>query len=206
MNGERVRGPAPWGRGRSGLAAAGGCSCLWQGCGVCPRLSFAARGRCGPSQSVLQSRIYFRPKWGVGGGPSPTPSERMSRARRSTRTGVAGRPLAHGVCSSRGGGGVACPTAGRFQRILGEMFGARRCDRHANLPSADGERQSLYFEHTMCTDRDLVAGVARARLPYAANMVSGVDSAGCACGAGPGVAEAAAGLADMRCEGRGNFD
>ena len=43
--------------------------------------------------------------------------------------------------------------------------------------SADGERQSLYFAHAMCTDRDLVAGVARARLPYAANMVSGVDAA-----------------------------
>ena len=38
--------------------------------------------------------------------------------------------------------------------------------------SADGERQSLYFAHAMCTDRNLVAGVARARLPYAANMVS----------------------------------
>ena len=55
--------------------------------------------------------------------------------------------------------------AGRFQRILGEMFGARRRARHANPPSADGERQSLYFAHVMCTDRDLVAGVARARLP-----------------------------------------
>ena len=72
--------------------------------------------------------------------------------------------------------------------------------------SADGERQSLYFAHAMCTDRDLVAGVARAQLPYAANMVSGVDAAGCARGAGPGTAEAAARLTGMRCEGRGNFD
>ncbi len=72
--------------------------------------------------------------------------------------------------------------------------------------SADGERQSLYFAHAMCTDRDLVAGVARAQLPYAANMVSGVDSAGCARDAGPGTAEAAARLTGMRCEGRGNFD
>ena len=72
--------------------------------------------------------------------------------------------------------------------------------------SADGERQSLYFAHAMCTDRNLVAGVARARLPYAANMVSGVDAAGCARGAGPGTAEAAARLTGMRCEGRGNFD
>jgi hypothetical protein len=71
---------------------------------------------------------------------------------------------------------------------------------------ADGERQSLYFAHAMCTDRDLVAGVARARLPYAANMVSGVDAAGCARGAGPGTAEAAARLTGIRCEGRGNFD
>ena len=72
--------------------------------------------------------------------------------------------------------------------------------------SADGERQSLYFAHAMCTDRDLVAGVARAQLPYAANMVSGVDAAGCARDAGPGTAEAAARLTGMRCEGRGNFD
>ena len=47
--------------------------------------------------------------------------------------------------------------AGRFQRILGEMFGARRRARHANPPSAAGERQSLYFAHAMCTDRNLVA-------------------------------------------------
>jgi len=58
----------------------------------------------------------------------------------------------------------------------------------------------------MCTDLDVVAGVARTRLPYAANMVPGVDAAGCARGAGPGAAEAAAGLAGMRCQGRGNFD
>ena len=93
-----------------------------------------------------------------------------------------------------------------LRRILGEMLGARRRARHANRPSVAGERQSLYFAHAMCTDRDLVAGVARARLPYAANMVSGVDAAGCARGAGPGTAEAAARLTGMRCEGRGNFD
>ena len=37
-------------------------------------------------------------------------------------------------------------------------------------------------------------------------MVSGVDAAGCARGAGPGTAEAAARLTGMLCEGRGNFD
>ena len=58
----------------------------------------------------------------------------------------------------------------------------------------------------MCTGRGLIAGVARTRLPYAANMVPGVDAAGCACGAGPGAAEAAAGLVGIRCQGRGNFD
>ena len=100
---------------------------------------------------------------------------------------VAGRPPGSGLSAAK-------------------CFGARRRARHANPPSADGERQSLYFAHVMCTDRDLVAGVARARLPYAANMVSGVDAAGCARGAGPGAAEAAAGLACIRCEGRGNFD
>ncbi len=40
--------PAPWG-GRSGWAATGGCAGRWPGCGACPRLGFAARGRCGPS-------------------------------------------------------------------------------------------------------------------------------------------------------------
>ena len=67
-----------------------------------------------------------------------------------------------------------------------KCFGARRRARRAGPPSADGERQSLYFAHAMCTDRGLVAGVARARLPYAASVVSGVDAAGCARGAGPG--------------------
>ena len=32
--------------------------------------------------------------------------------------------------------------------------------------SADGERQSLYFAYAMCTDRNLVAGVARAQLTW----------------------------------------
>ena len=167
MNGAGGRSPAPWGRGRSGWAATGGCAGRWPGCGACPRLGFAARGRCGPSPGVLRGQIYL--KWGVGGGPSPTPAERVSRARRSTRPGVAGRPPAHGVCSSRGGGGAS------DSRALPEDFGQSV----RNPPSADGERQSLYFAHAMCTDRDLVAGVARARLSYAANMVSGVDAAGC---------------------------
>jgi hypothetical protein len=61
---------------------------------------------------------------------------------------------------------TARPTPGRFQRILGEMFGTRRRARHANPPSAPGERQSLYFAHAMCTDRDVVAGVANTQLPY----------------------------------------
>ena len=61
----------------------------------------------------------------------------------------------------------------RVGSIWGKMF-----SEHDVAPvtpirrSADGERQSLYFAHAMCTDRNLVAGVARARLPYAANMVS----------------------------------
>ena len=109
---------------------------------------------------------------------------------------VEARPPTHGVCASRGGGGAS------DSRALPEDFGQSV----RNPPSADGERQSLYFAHAMCTDRDLVAGVARAQLPYAANMVSGVDAAGCARGAGPGTAEAAARLTGMRCEGRGNFD
>ena len=111
------RGPAPWGRGRSGWATVGGCAGRWPGCGACPLLGFAERGRCRPSPSGLQSRIYFRPKWGVGGGPSPTPLERVSRERRSTRPGVDGRTPAHGVCSSSCGGGAS------DSRALPEDFG-----------------------------------------------------------------------------------
>jgi len=61
-HGEEGRRPAPWGRRRSGWAAAHSCAGQWPSCGACPRLGFAARGRCGPSPSVLQGRIYFRPK------------------------------------------------------------------------------------------------------------------------------------------------
>ena len=131
----------------------------------------SARLRCARTLWTIAERPagsdLFPSKTRVGGGPSPTPAERVSRARRSTRPGVAGRPPAHGVCSSRGGGGAS------DSRALPEDFGQSV----RNPPSADGERQSLYFAHAMCTDRDLVAGVARARLPYAANMVSGVDAA-----------------------------
>ena len=42
-----------------------------------------------------------------GGGPTPTPAERVSRARRSARPGVAARPPAHGVSASRGCGGAS---------------------------------------------------------------------------------------------------
>ena len=144
----RCQRPALWGRRRSGWAAAHSCANQCPGCGARPRLGFAARGRCGPSPSALQGRIYLGQHVSEHDVAPVTP-----------------------ICRS-----------------------------------ADGERQSLYFAHAMCTDRDLVAGVARAQLPYAANMVSGVDAAGCARGAGPGAAEAAAELAGMRCEGRGNFD
>ena len=110
----RCQRPAFWGRRRSGWAAAHSCANQCPGCGARPRLGFAARGRCGPSPSALQGRIYL----------GQTVSE-------------------HDVAP---------------------VTPIRR--------SADGERQSLYFAHAMCTDRNLVAGVARARLPYAANMVS----------------------------------
>ena len=143
----RCQRPAFWGRRRSGWAAAHSCANQCPGCGARPRLGFAARGRCGPSPSALQGRIY-----------------------------------------------------------LGQNVSEHDVAPVTPIRSADGERQSLYFAHAMCTDRDLVAGVARAQLPYAANMVSGVDAAGCARGAGPGTAEAAARLTVMRCEGRGNFD
>ena len=95
----------------------------------------------------------------------------------------------------------------RPRRILGQNVSEQDVARVTPIRRpADGEHQSLYFTHAMCTDSDLVAGVARAQLPYAANMVSGVDAAGCARGAGPGTAEAVARLTGMHCEGRGNFD
>ena len=115
----RCQRPALWGRRRSGWAAAHSCANQCPGCGARPRLGFAARGRCGPSPSALQGRIYLGQHVSEHDVAPVTP-----------------------ICRS-----------------------------------ADGERQSLYFAHAMCTDRDLVAGVARARLPYAANMVSGVDAA-----------------------------
>ena len=106
--------PALWGQRRSGWAAAHSCANQCPGCGARPRLGFAARGRCGPSPSALQGRIYLGQNVSEHDVAPVTP-----------------------ICRS-----------------------------------ADGERQSLYFAHAMCTDRNLVAGVARARLPYAANMVS----------------------------------
>ena len=47
------RRPAPWGRGRSGWAAAHGCASQQPGCDPPPRLDFAARERCGQSRGVL---------------------------------------------------------------------------------------------------------------------------------------------------------
>ena len=102
-----------WGRRRSGWAAAHSCANQCPGCGARPRLGFDARGRCGPSPSALQGRIY-----------------------------------------------------------LGQNVSEHDVAPVTPIRSADGERQSLYFAHAICTDRNLVAGVARARLPYAANMVS----------------------------------
>jgi hypothetical protein len=107
----------------------------WPGCGACPRHGFAARGSCGPSPGVLRGRIYLRPKWGEG-------------RRRRRRSACRGRNDRHGLASLDGllltesvprTAAAAPPTAGRLQRILGKMFGARRHARHANPPSADGE-------------------------------------------------------------------
>ena len=55
--------------------------------------------------------------------------------------------------------------------LQGRIYLGQNVSEHDVAPvtpilSADGERQSLYFAHAMCTDRNLVAGVARARLPY----------------------------------------
>ena len=49
-------GGAPWGRGRSGWAAAHGCAGRRPVCGPFPRLGFAARVRCGPSPGVVRLR------------------------------------------------------------------------------------------------------------------------------------------------------
>jgi hypothetical protein len=74
----------------------------------CARELWAVAGRP-PGSDLFASKM--------GGGPSPTPEERVSRTQRSTWPGVAGRPLAHGVCSSHGGGGAS------DSRSLTEDFG-----------------------------------------------------------------------------------
>ena len=55
----RCERPALCGQRRSGWAAAHSCANPCPGCGARPRLGFAARGRCGPSPSALQGRIYL---------------------------------------------------------------------------------------------------------------------------------------------------
>ena len=162
-NGAGGRSPAPWGRGRSGWAATGGCAGRWPGCGACPRLGFAARGRCGPSPGVLRGRAVADAGGARVEGATIDTAWRRGTASRSRSLFLARRRRrVRQQGASRG-----------FWAKCSEQDVAP----HANPPSADGERQSLYFAHAMCTDRDLVAGVARARLPYAANMVSGVDAA-----------------------------
>ena len=104
----------------------------------------------------------------------------MSRARRWARPGVAARPPDHGVCTSRGGGGTsdskALPAYPRDQHVMQATARMR------------GRPHSVLRVHVV------LAGAA-----------AGLDTAGCACVAGLGAAEAAAGLAGMRCGGRGNF-
>ena len=111
----------PGGRGRSGWAAARGWAGRWSGCGACPWLGFAARGRCGPPPGFLRGRIYFRQGLGEG----RRRRRRGACPRRGGRHGMAslrGLPLAESALRAAA---AARPTAGRFQRIFGEMFGAR---------------------------------------------------------------------------------
>jgi hypothetical protein len=82
------RRPAPGGRGRSGWAAARGCTGRWPGCGACPRLGFAARGRCGPPPGSLRGLIYFRRGWGWGGAVAGAGGARV----RVAAVGAAWRP------------------------------------------------------------------------------------------------------------------
>ena len=64
--------PAPWGRGRSGWAAARGCAGRRRVCGPFPLLGFAARGRCGPSPGVVELGGGCSAGLGGGGrGPAP---------------------------------------------------------------------------------------------------------------------------------------
>jgi hypothetical protein len=52
-----------------GMGGSHSCVSRWPGCGPCPRLGFAARGRWGPSPGVLRGR---GPGWG-GGAWRPAP-------------------------------------------------------------------------------------------------------------------------------------
>ena len=74
----------------AGAVGVGGCVWLrWPVVGLppgaCPRLGFAARGRCGPSPGVLRGWIYFR-----------------RGCRRRLRGACPGRGCRHGLASPRG--------------------------------------------------------------------------------------------------------
>ena len=118
---------ATWGQGRSGWVAAYRCSSQWLGCGACPRLGFATRGRCWPPPGSLRVGS-ISVGGGGGGGPSPAPAGRVSGSRRSARPGVPAWPPACGVCSSRGSGGAS------DSRTLPEDF--RRNVRRTARPTA----------------------------------------------------------------------
>jgi hypothetical protein len=140
-NERECRKPAPWGRRRSGWAATHGCASQWPGCGACPRLGFAAHGRCGPSPEIFQSQ-----RQGWGGRPwSPAPWGRV-------RPGWA---AAHDCASQQPGDGppprLGFAVRGRCGQsrgilsrgsILGEMFGTGSRVHRARRPSAAGVRTS----------------------------------------------------------------
>ena len=169
----------------------------WQQCRACLHndLHFDPAGAgCGTHQGSRASCIRRRrapPTAHAPSRPPPAPQPRRTRLPAPARSvGFAPWPLdnvlklrlTRGTQEFRSKthtSGGRCPS----RRRPGRIYLGQHVSEHDVAPvtpicrSADGERQSLYFAHAMCTDRDLVAGVARARLPYAANMVSGVDAA-----------------------------
>ena len=153
------RGPAPGGRGRSGWAAARGCAGLWPGCGACPRLGFAARGRCWPPPGSLRGRIYFR----------------RGCRRRRWRGACPGRGGRRGLASLRGlplaesalrAAATARPSAGRFQRIFGEMFGARHV-RQQDAPRVCSSRDGDGASDSRALPEDFRRNVRRTTRPTA---------------------------------------
>ena len=150
--------------------------------------------RCMPSARLRCARAL----WAVAGRP---PGEGRRRRRRSA---CRGRDDRHGLASRDGlpltesvprAAAAARPTAGRFQRILGKVFAIRHL-RTANARVCTSRMPCALTAILLPESRAHGCHMLQTWFPEWTRL-------GCARGAGPGAAEAAEGLAGIRCEGRG---